>query len=79
MIGFYVWGVMKTTILQLLNKTRSLGAALLITAGGSAFADTEWYISTDQTGAQTQIDINHLSSWVLTMSNTQNIWGVTSS
>ena len=66
---------MKTTIEQLLNKTRSLGAALLMTAGGHALADTNWYITTDQKGAQTQIDINHLSSWIFTPTNEVSIWG----
>jgi hypothetical protein len=66
---------MKKTIEQLLNKTRSLGAALLITAGSSASADTNWYISTDQTGAQTQIDTNHFSSWIFTLTNNMDIWG----
>lgn len=40
--------------------------ALLLTAAATAFADTDtnWYISTEHTGAQTQIDTNHLSSWI---------------
>lgn len=74
---------MKTThITQLLKTilktTRSLGAALLLTAGAHAFADTNWYITTDHTGAQTQIDTNHLSSWIFGVPTNMagiEIWG----
>lgn len=39
-------------------------AFLLLTA--SAYSTPLYYLATGQTGAQTQIDINHTSSWLLT-------------
>jgi len=55
-----------------------LGAAFLLMAGASMRADTNtnnWYISTYITTAQTQIDTNHLSSWIITANTNVNIWG----
>jgi hypothetical protein len=69
---------MKTTIHTLLHKTVMLGAVFLLTAGASVKADTNtnnWYISTYITTAQTQIDTNHLSSWIITANTNVNIWG----
>lgn len=69
---------MKTTIHKLLQKTVTIGAAFLLTAGASLQADTNtnnWYISTYITTAQTQIDTNHLSSWIITANTNVNIWG----
>jgi len=41
----------------------------------SAFATPIYYLTTGQTGAQTQIDINHTSSWTLTPTSAFDLGG----
>ena len=40
--------------------------AVLVALGGSASAAPIYYVATGQSGAQTQIDINHTSEWIIT-------------
>lgn len=42
---------------------------------GLQAADPIYFVSTDITGAQTQIDTNHLSSWIVGVNNDVNVTG----
>ncbi|MCC6537260.1 MAG: PEP-CTERM sorting domain-containing protein [Bryobacterales bacterium] len=48
-----------------MKLTYLLGAALIC---AQSYATPVYYVNTDHTGAQTQIDLNHTSSWLLTPS-----------
>jgi hypothetical protein len=65
---------MKTTIRKA-NSFIPLVAVLLLSLSASVFADPIYYFSTGQSGAQTQIDTNHFSSWIVTPTNDITING----
>lgn len=51
----------------------ALCLAGIIASGTANAADPTYYFTTDITGAQTQIDINHLSSWIVGVSTNSSI------
>lgn len=54
----------------------TLVAAAVVLLGGSVTLRAQTYfVSTDITGAQTQIDINHLSSWIVGINSDVSVMG----
>jgi hypothetical protein len=50
-------------------------AILLLALSSTSLALPIYYLSTDQTGAQTQIDIDHSSEWIITPNTTFDFGG----
>lgn len=50
-------------------------ASAVVVASAAQAADPIYFVSTDITGAQTQIDINHLSSWIVGVNNNVDVAG----